>query len=334
MLKESTSAPELRAELARLYLWYGFAASGIGENPTDIVLPAYDAALAIQQQLVKEQPENRSFRADLGWTMIYAKLWHNPLGFRIYQPQAIAIFERLALEDPGDPFARLGLVWALGLGEFKSLDTPEKVAMSERRLTLLEQLLKEYPQSAEIRRDLATQLAAYPVPGENASDSRAKLVRISRANELRAGYLAALERLDPAARTPLHPRDSGSRTLRPTVVYGKFDLANGWRVESQVLAQLKRWPESGSFADRATDLSRGLLEENPSVKTFAGLLSLCFSNRVEVAEKSGDQTGAQVHRLEADNFWRTHPSIERLDGFYQPAKSEAVKTKEIKEQSP
>jgi tetratricopeptide (TPR) repeat protein len=251
------------------------------------VIPAYSSALAIQQQLVKERPENPSFRADLGFTIIYSKLWWNDISeVKAYQPQAIAIFEGLVRENPEDPFARSGLVWALGLDVAGVLtDDPEKMAKSERRLALLEQLVKEHPLSAEFRRDLA--------------------------NELRAAILAGLEQHDPAVLSPLRPRDSEAQLLRPSLLWTKIDLANGWQKQSQVLAQLKRWPEAVSFADRSTALARDLLEQNPSVKFLATLLDSSFTNWVQVAEQAGDMAGAQAHRLEADNFWRTHPSIVR-----------------------
>jgi serine/threonine protein kinase len=312
-LEQPSADTALRADLGRLYLRYGFNAKEIGADYNKVVIPAYNSALAIQQQLVKERPENPSFRADLGCTIIYSKLWWNDISeVKAYQPQAIAIFEGLVRENPEDPFARSGLVWALGLDVAGVLpDDPEKMAKSERRLALLEQLVNEYPLSAEFRRDLANQLAWYPNAGESATDHVAELARLSRANELRAAVLAGLEQHDPVVLSPLRPRDSEAQLLRPSLLWIKIDLANGWQKQSQVLAQLKRWPEAVSFADRSTALARDLLEQNPSVKFLATLLDSSFTNWVQVAEQAGDMDGAQAHRLEADNFWRTHPSIDR-----------------------
>ena len=307
-LKQASTDPALRAELGRLYLRYGFFSREIGADFTNIVTPAYKSALAIQQQLVSEQPGNQSFRADLGWTIVYSKLWHDVSEAKIYQPQAIAIFEGLARENPDDPFARLGLAWALGLNHgMADVDVSEKAAKSERRRELLEQLVQEYPLSAEFRRDLCNQLT-YGSPGESASDYLAK---VSRANELRTAILKGLEQHDPAILAPAYRKDSEAGLIRPSLVWGKFDLANGWRQQSQALAALKRWPDAVSFADKSIAMARDLSEQNPSLKTFSFILDRCFSNRVEVAEQSGDAAGAQAHRLEADNFWRTHPSINR-----------------------
>ena len=100
-LEQPSADPVLRAELGRLYLRYGFNSKEVGADYNKVVIPAYNSALAIQQQLVREQPENRSFRADLGYTIIYSKLWWNDVsGVKVYQPQAIATFEGLVRENP------------------------------------------------------------------------------------------------------------------------------------------------------------------------------------------------------------------------------------------
>jgi serine/threonine protein kinase len=312
-LEEPATDPALRAELGRLYLRYGFNAKEVSADYHQVVVPAYDSALAIQEQLVKEQPTNRAFRADLGYTIIYSKLWWNDTsGVQEYQPQAIAIFEGLMRENPQDPFARSGLVWALGLDVDGVLpDSPEKTARSERRLALLEQLVAEYPHSAEFRRDLANQLAWYPKAGELASDPAAALARVARANELRGAVAEAMVRNDPEVLSPLRPKDSEAQLLRPSQLWSKIDLTYGWQKQSQLLAQLKRWPEARDFADRSTAQARDLLLDNPSVEFLATLLDSSFTNWVQVAEQAGDLPGAQAHRLEADNFWRAHPAIHR-----------------------
>ena len=311
-LKQSAADTVLRAEAGRLYVRYGFNAKAIGEDYQQVVVPAYNSALAIQQQLVREQPENRAFRASLGWTIVCSKLWYNDTsGAKEFQPQAIAIFERLVNESPEDPYARLGLVWALGIDAAAVLpDDPEKLSKSERRLALLEQLVKEYPHSAEFRRDLANQLAWYPAAGEKTGDDEATLARTSRANELRAAVVAGWEQNDPDIQKPLPPKDSEASVLRPSLLWAKIDLAYGWQRQSEQLAHLKRWPEAAAFADRSTALHRDLLDQNPSLKILAAMLDSAFTNWVQVAEQAGDPAGAQAHRSAAEQFWRTHPAID------------------------
>ncbi len=312
-LEQPATDAALRAELGRLYLRYGFNAKEVSADYQQVVVPAYNSALAIQEQLVKEQPTNRAFRADLGYTIIYSKLWWSDTsGVKEYQPRAVAIFEGLLRENPQDAFARSGLVWALGLDVDGVLpDSPEKMARSERRLALLEQLVTEYPRSAEFRRDLANQLAWYPKPGEQAADPVAALARVAVANELRAAVAEAMMRMDPEVLPPVRPRDSEAQLLRPSHLWSKIDLTHGWQKQSQLLAQLKRWPEARDFADRSTAQARDLLLDNPSVEFLATLLDSSFTNLVQVAEQAGDLPGAQAQRLEADNFWRAHPTIHR-----------------------
>jgi len=309
-LSQPAADPAVRAEMGRLYLEYGFAAKEVGENYTNIVLPAYDSALAIQRQLVKEQPDNSSFQSDLGWSLVYARLWHDTNGVETNQPEAIVIFERLAKEDPADPFARLGLVWALGLDiAWNMPGDKEMAAKSQRRLELMEQLVKEYPRSAEVRRDLANELdfMAFNI----GSDENASLGWIKQATQIRTDALASMEQKDPSVLEPSAPIDSEACMLRPSLVYARFDSAHGWRDQGDVLWQLKQWPEALSCIDRSIAMWSSLLEENPSVQSFSVFLDKTFRDGVQIAEESGDKTGAQARQLAADNFWRSHPDVIR-----------------------
>src|SRR5258706_13101120 len=67
-LDRPSADPAPRAELARLYVKYGFTADGNGADSATVVVPAYDSPLALQQQLLREHPEDRAPRSDLGST--------------------------------------------------------------------------------------------------------------------------------------------------------------------------------------------------------------------------------------------------------------------------
>jgi serine/threonine protein kinase len=311
VLDRPSADPALRAELGRRYIDYGFAAFEIGADYTNIVLPAYDAGLSIQRQLVKEQPRNRSLHADLGWSMILARLWHDPTGVETNQPEAVGIFEALIREDPRDPFARIGLAWALGLTlDGHMPNDPERNPKAQRRLELLEELVKEYPHTAEFKRDLANELANHAKPGMPGNDEQ-KLAWITRANDLRVEILAALEKNDSSVLEPAPHKDSVERILRPTPLYAKFDLANGWRNQADLLGRLKRWPEGLAVCDRAVAEWSELVDQNPSVQNFIHFLDLSFAEAVHLAEDSGDKAGAERRRQAAENFWRAHPSVQR-----------------------
>jgi len=76
-------------------------------------------------------------------------------------------------------------------------------------------------------------------------------------------------------------------------------------------AHLKQWRQAISLADRATALYREVVEQNPSMVKFAKELYDAFNDGARLAEASRDVNAAEAHRLEADNFWRTHPAIDR-----------------------
>jgi tetratricopeptide (TPR) repeat protein len=308
-LKRSPDDPTLRSELGRLQLLYGFAANDVNEDYTNIVLPAYDTALSIQRQLVREQPTNRQYRFDLGWSLVFARLWHNTNGIATNQPEAISVFEGLLHDYPGDPFARLGLAWALGINtEWHRAIDSQSGARSQRRLALLEQLVKDYPHSVEFRRDLANQLSLTAFRAEIPADSQIRLDWMTRANKLRQENLAAMQAKDPTALEPWPDPDSEELIFHPTLLYSKFDLANGYRRQAEVLRELKRLPEALEMNDRAVVLCRELVEQNPSVVRFRDyFLVAAFKNGIGIAEEAGDKAGAESRRRAAEEFWKTHP---------------------------
>ncbi len=113
-LNRPSADPAPRAELARIYVKYGFIALFNGADYATVAVPAYESALAIQQQLVREHPENRALRSDLGWTyFFYAWGGNSSDAKRQALARATAIFEALVDEAPGDPLARADLAWAL-----------------------------------------------------------------------------------------------------------------------------------------------------------------------------------------------------------------------------
>jgi serine/threonine protein kinase len=314
-LNQSSTDPAPRAELARLYIKYGFAAHEIGEDYNQVTLPAYQAGFAIQQQLVKDYPTNRSFRADLGWTIIYWKLWGNTHPeAKDAEAQAQAIFEPLVQENPTDPFARSGLVWALGFAEVWPSKDDEYFAAAKKRQAILEQLVKEFPTSAEFRRDLANHYQWYPINDDGkwltntngGFDRAAYITRLNWANDLRAAVVADMEQTNSAIWLPLRPRDSEALLLKPSLVWAKRDLARGWLWTAREHEKLKQWPQAIALADRATVLYGEVVPRNPSIVKFATELRDAFTQDARIAEESGDASGAQSRRSQADSFWHSH----------------------------
>jgi tetratricopeptide (TPR) repeat protein len=306
-LERPSADPAPRAELARLYVKYAFTANGNGADYNKVAVPAFESALAIQQQLVREHPENRALRSDLGWTYVFYA-WCEP-SFPATNQQAIAratravaIFEALVGEAPGDPLARADLAWALTVVAWNSTGAVPR-PLYERALAIREQLVKETPQSAEFRRDLACSL--HDVTGVTSGhDSAAALAMLSRAIDLRAALVADMEHHVPAIWLPMRPRDSEALVLRPSLVWTKSELADGCLAAAYQRGQLKQWPEAIALSDRAVGIYRQLVEQNPSIGQFIDSLVDAFNIGDWEAEEAGDADGARARRLEAINFLR------------------------------
>ena len=240
--------------------------------PTTRRLPSRlnESALAIQQQLVREHPENRALRSDLGWTyFFYAWGGNSSDAKRQALARATAIFEALVDEAPGlNPLARADLAWALwrpSAGGLGGLDAAGSRAAGARALAIREQLVKEFPQTAEFRRELATSLQWQSLLQD---DHAAALAMLSRAIDLRTTLVADMEQHVPAIWLPMRPRGSEALLLRPSLLWTKRDEAFGCAAAACLHGQLKQWPEAIALSDRAVDIYRRLVEQNPSIKRF------------------------------------------------------------------
>jgi hypothetical protein len=268
-LDRPSADPAPRAELARLYVKYGFTAYHNGADYATVAVPAYESAFAIQQQLVREHPENRVLRSNLGWTYLFYAWGGDFTNAKNRQAiaQAIAIFEALAVETPGDPLARADLAWALYQSTWGSegSDDARNRAAGTRALAIREQLVKEFPQSAEFRRDLANSLEAQSSLLEN--DHATALAMLSRATDLRTALVADMEQHVPAIRLP---RVHGIRkpSSDPAWCGPNATWPFGCVLAAYQHGQLNQWSEALALCDRAVDIYRPLVEQNPSMRVF------------------------------------------------------------------
>src|ERR1035441_10108871 len=204
--------PAPRAELARLYVMYAFASEFSGAEHEKVAVPAYQSALAIQEQLVREHPRDRRLRSNLAWTHLLSA-WFAPEATVRSQSraQAVAMFEALLGEAPGDTLARADLAWALFNSSWSP--SPQQRTMSDRSLAMREQLVSEFPKSAEFRRDLASslRLQAILVHGDEA----AALPILSRSIDLDAAVGEDIRQHVDAIWLPTRPSDS--ELFRPSL---------------------------------------------------------------------------------------------------------------------
>jgi len=314
-LDRPSADPAPRAELARLYVKYGFTAYHNGADYAAVAVPAYESAFAIQQPLVREHPENRVLRSNLGWTYLFYAWGGDFTNAKNRQAiaQAIAIFEALAVETPGDPLARADLAWALYQSTWGSegSDDARNRAAGTRALAIREQLVREFPQSAEFRRDLANSLEAQSSLLEN--DHATALAMLSRATDLRTALVADMEQHVPAIQLPQRSRDSEA-IVRPSLVWTKRDVAVGCVLAAYQHGQLNQWSEALALCDRAVDIYRPLVEQNPSMRVFIDEFGDASQYGAMAVESMGSADTAQARRLETINFLRArlpadHPAL-------------------------
>jgi len=280
--------PTPREELARLYARYGQLLLERTEVFDESVMAQFEKARKLQEQLLQEHPGDRSLRANLGWTCILEE-WRPhtvpPLPEQVGR-QAIEIFRSLVAQDPGDPFARDDLVWALWritryLGENEATtDVNESIAIGE-------QLVHEYPASAEFRRELANALfvksqvllTTNPTPQ---SAAQAMPFRI-RGLELQEAILADMKSNRPETLLPERPKEDEARMVSTSPMWAEFDVA----LHCYFLANLSEvqgdWRHAAQMHDQAAPYYKDLVEHNPSVATFTKELVDVFNKRVAAA---------------------------------------------------
>jgi tetratricopeptide (TPR) repeat protein len=293
-LEQPSEDPSPRAELARLYLMYGFASREVNSGVVGAEMAAYRQALAIQDQLLHEHPGDRGLRSDRGWTSLMMA-WRSsmsPMENEQACNQAIATFEQLVEESPADPLARSDLALALWLLSGRPYCS-NALAVSQRALALREKLVMEFPRSAECRRNLANSLqrCASKVAADNLDDA---LALMARAAQLRNDVLADLQNDVPEARLPPRPRDSAAYLQKVTVIWTTRDVAYGFLRTAQWCLGKQRHGEALACADQAVNIMRDLVQLNPNMITFVNELSEAVNISCQTAQEMGDAAGAQT----------------------------------------
>lgn len=173
--------------------------------------------------------------------------------------------------------------------------------VTARALAIREQLVKEFPQTAEFRQCLATSLQWQSRLQDNPA---AALALLSRATDLRTSLVADMDHHVPAIQLPMRPRESEARLIRPSLVWIKRDLGLGYALEASEHAQLNQWPEALDLSGRAEVIYRQLAEQNPSIKQLISEFGYVSMFCATATEAAGKADVAQARRLETINFLR------------------------------
>ncbi len=320
--------PTPRAELARLYAGYGQMLLERTEVFDQSVMDEFEKARKLQEQLLQEHPGDRMLRENLGWTRILEEWRPHTMPPSPEQAgrQAIEIFRSLVAENPGDPFVRDDLVWALWrIGRY--VDPAEALSTVNESIALGEQLVREYPASAEFRRELANALfvksqhllESKPSP---TSAAAAMPFRI-RGLELQKAIWADMKAGRPAIYQPERPEGDEARIVSISPMWAEFDVA----LHSYFLANLYEvqhdWPHAAEMDDQAARYYKDLVEHNPTVATFTVALVGVFNGRVEAAKHENDRRQAAAWSKDAVAFWNRqldlHPDVPVLKTYANDA---------------
>jgi tRNA A-37 threonylcarbamoyl transferase component Bud32/tetratricopeptide (TPR) repeat protein len=332
-LSQPSGDPTPREELARLYAQYGELMLGRTEVFDQSVMDEFEKARKLQEQLLSEHPGDRMLRENLGWTCILEEWRPHTVSPTPEQAgrQAIDIFRSLVAENPSDPFARDDLVWALWRID-RYLSLPEALQDVNESVSLGEQLVQEYPASAEFRRELANALyvKSQVLIGRNPTPlltAAAMPFRI-RGLELDKAIWADMKAGRPKIFQPERPEGDEARIVSISPMWAEFDVG----LHSEFLADLYKvqgdWPHDAEMDAQAAQYYKDLVEHNPTVATFTKALVEVLNGRVEAAEHENDRQQVSAWSKDAVAFWNRqlelHPDVPDLKAYADDAaKSDA-----------
>jgi serine/threonine protein kinase/tetratricopeptide (TPR) repeat protein len=318
-LSQPISDPTPREELARLYARYGQMLLERTEVFDQSVIDEFEKARKLQEQLLQEHPGDRMLRENLGWSCILEEWRPHRMPPTPVQAgrKAIEIFRKLVAEDPGDPFVRDDLVWALWRID-QYLPAAEALQDVNESVSLGEQLVQEYPASAEFRRELANALYVKSaiLAGSNPTSQSAAAAMPFRIRglELNKAVWADMKAGRPGIYQPKRPEGDEANIVSTSPMWAEYDVG----LHSDYLADLYKaqgdWPHEAELETEAVQYYEDLVEHNPTVATFTKLgLAEIFNDRIEAAKHENDRRQVAAWSKEAVAFWNRqsdlHPDV-------------------------
>jgi tetratricopeptide (TPR) repeat protein len=206
--------------------------------------------------------------------------------------RAIDLFGALVREDPDDLLARGDLAWALSSMVWHSSES-QKLALLNQALEIREQLVKEFPRSAEFRSALASGLKQQAHLSQ--ANYSTRLAILSRATDLLTSLEADMAQHDPAIWLPARPRDSEEVLLtRPDPMWTRRDVAAMNAEAAYLCIQFGQGLEATARLDRAIGIYRQLVEQNPSMVQFVKEFNEAQARRAAMTNNVPDVPPAQV----------------------------------------
>jgi tetratricopeptide (TPR) repeat protein len=293
-LKERAGDPSIRAELASAYYRVGRVQVDLGANEEG--KKAIKQAVALLEQLVKENPKNLSCKADLIRSYSFASFhWEGNL------TQAIALGKELVAADPANVGFRSDLAGAYHMLACRTANgSDEQLKAYREALRLHEALARECPDDPEIQEAMARTLNNLGVV----------LASQGRHAEARDLYLRTVEHHQIAlGKTPWNVKYGNSLALSTNNV--------AW-----MQRKLGQNDEALRWYERDISIWKKLAEDNPAVPSFWEELWKAYLDIADFQRSLNHQTEAARWQLQARNTIERIPR-EGADNLYLLARARA-----------
>jgi len=199
--------------------------------------------------------------------------------------------------------------------------------MCAEAVSIGEQLVREYPQSAALRRDFSNSLDSYNYWRLNLSPQEPTIQDVTAVNQqalkLRQEVLADLEAGNPKAREPRRPAGSEASMVGPSLLWMKWDIAYSSHRTASFYRRFKDWRNAVEWDTRAIAILSELVEHNPSVASFDDRLRDAFAWRIEAATNMVDRKLVDSYSKDMVDFWKRmielHPDVPGLRNYHEEA---------------
>jgi len=223
---------------------------------------------------------------------------------------AVAIFEKLVDESPAaDPFIRADLGLALW-DQTRGYTGAQALAISQHGVDVRRELVREYPRSAEFRRDLSVSLH-WHADATSELEPEKGLTLFREAIALRYSVWHDLDHPSPEIYAPIRPPDRPGFFKRVTKIWIQRDTALSCLYAAQLCLRMGRFVESKDYADEAASILKPLVTENSAQSFFIRDLGQSFVCGAEAARRGGDEKDCAARRQAALAFWtplsKEHP---------------------------
>ena len=139
---------------------------------------------------------------------------------------------------------------------------------------------------------------------------------------------ADVEAERPGIRQPERPSQAAARIVSPNRLYSTRDVAFAHTYLAGLEAVQNKWNDAASSYDRAAKIMMEVVEQSPTVASFAAELASYFQARADASIRAGNAPAAAAYWRDTIQFWNRqtelHPEVPRFrelaeDGVKQGA---------------